>query len=74
MSDRRFKVSKPDESNHYRYSDLKGDDRATEKLLPSNDEISIHPSANGKSMKAFIKYVNEKAIIHCRSGAHCIGG
>lgn len=65
MSDRRFKVSKPEESNNYRYSDLKSDDRATEKLLPSNDEILIRPSANGKSMKMFIKCVNEKAIILC---------
>lgn len=50
MSDTRFKVSKSEESNHYRYSDLKDDDRAKEKLLPSNDRIIIHPSETGKSL------------------------
>lgn len=48
MSDRRFKVSKSEESNNYRYSDLKDDDRVKEKLLPSNDRIIIRPSETGK--------------------------
>lgn len=37
MSERRFKVSKSEDINHYKYSDSKDDERATEKLLPSND-------------------------------------
>lgn len=52
MSDRRFKVSKSEESNNYRYSDLKGDDRAKEKLLPTSDRVVIRPSDSGKSIKS----------------------
>lgn len=49
MSERRFKVSKSEESNHYRYSEMTGDDRAKEKLLPSHDKIVIRPSEAGRS-------------------------
>lgn len=52
MSDKKFKVSKSDESNHYRYSDIKDDERAKEKLLPSNDRILIRPSDTGKSIQS----------------------
>nr|XP_023028077.1 uncharacterized protein LOC111516130 [Leptinotarsa decemlineata] len=37
MSERRFKVSKSEESNNYKYSDCSGDERVTEKLLPCSD-------------------------------------
>lgn len=37
MSERRFKVSKSEESNNYKYGDSIDDERATEKLLPSGD-------------------------------------
>lgn len=36
MSERRFKVSKSEESNNYKYGDSLDDERATEKLLPSS--------------------------------------
>lgn len=55
MSDRRFKVSKSEESNHYRYNDLKDDDKAKEKLLPSNDRALLRPSGAGKSIKSQLK-------------------
>lgn len=37
MSERRFKVSKSEDSNSYKYGDSIDDERATEKLLPSSD-------------------------------------
>lgn len=63
MSERRFKVSKSEESNHYRYSDLTDDDRAKEKLLPSNDRIIIQPSETGMS----INRIDEAASAEVRT-------
>lgn len=60
MSDRRFKVSKSEETNHYRYSDLKDDDRAKEKLLPASDGIHIRPADTGKRIKSQLRALIKK--------------
>ncbi|XP_018569114.1 solute carrier family 12 member 4 isoform X2 [Anoplophora glabripennis] len=55
MSERRFKVSKSEDSNSYKYSDSLDDERATEKLLPSSDSrLEATPFKDGRDDQPFV--------------------
>ncbi|CAH1153516.1 unnamed protein product [Phaedon cochleariae] len=56
MSERRFKISKPEDNNHYKYSACLNDEIVTEKLLPSknNGLDRTRGSGDGTDDQAFV--------------------